>query len=278
MLYSGKADEFLRLTELTPENKNILFDNFESSLTLLWNTDDNLTIVLDNQTHHLSKDEIIFLTQVHKIDSIELTSARLLRFNRAFYCVVEHDNDVSCKGVLFFGASKIPTITISGEDFERFDMLWKMFRLEMSTKDTLQIDMLQTMLKRMLIECVRCLKRNSTFENLETSQSDVVREFYYLVECNFIQHHDVAFYASALNKSPKTLSNLFSIVSNKTPLQIIHERIMLHARRQIQYSDRSIKEIAYDLGYEDIQTFSRFFKNKEGISPIEHRERVKIKS
>jgi AraC-like DNA-binding protein len=52
---------------------------------------------------------------------------------------------------------------------------------------------------------------------------------------------------------------------------------MLHARRQIQYSEKSIKEIAYDLGYEDIQTFSRFFKNKEGISPIEHRDKIKEK-
>ncbi|WP_291131681.1 AraC family transcriptional regulator [Flavobacterium sp. UBA7682] len=278
MKYSGNGGEYLALTELTEDNKNILFDNFESSLSLLWNTDDYLRIEIDNETHILEKDQIIFLTQLHKIDDIALTSARLLRFNRTFYCVVEHDNDVSCKGVLFFGAATIPRISIAEEEFEKFDMLWKMFRLEIATKDTLQIDMLQTMLKRVLIECARILKKSTNYELLETSQSDVVREFYYLVECNFIEHHDVAFYADKLNKSPKTLSNLFSIVSNKTPLQIIHDRIMLHAKRQIQYSDKSIKEIAYDLGYEDIQTFSRFFKNKEGISPIEHREKLKIKS
>ena len=137
--------------------------------------------------------------------------------------------------------------------------------------------MLQTMLKRILIECARVLKKNTNFELLETSQSDVVREFYFLVECNFIEHHDVAYYADKLNKSPKTLSNLFSIVSNKTPLQIIHDRIIIDAKRLIQYTDKTIKEIAYNLGYENIQTFSRFFKNKEGISPIEYREKLKFK-
>jgi AraC-like DNA-binding protein len=48
---------------------------------------------------------------------------------------------------------------------------------------------------------------------------------------------------------------------------------MVHARRQIGYTKLSIKEIAYGLGFEDIQTFSRFFKNKEGVSPLQYRER-----
>jgi AraC family transcriptional activator of pobA len=46
---------------------------------------------------------------------------------------------------------------------------------------------------------------------------------------------------------------------------------MIHARRQINYTNLSIKEIAYELGYDDIQTFSRFFKSKEGMSPMQYR-------
>lgn len=49
---------------------------------------------------------------------------------------------------------------------------------------------------------------------------------------------------------------------------------MIHARKQIAYTQLSIKEIAYDLGYQDLQSFSRFFKNKEGISPAQFREKV----
>jgi AraC-like DNA-binding protein len=51
---------------------------------------------------------------------------------------------------------------------------------------------------------------------------------------------------------------------------------MLHARRQIVYTKLSIKEIAYGLGFEDIQTFSRFFKNRQGISPIQYREKAAL--
>jgi AraC-like DNA-binding protein len=49
---------------------------------------------------------------------------------------------------------------------------------------------------------------------------------------------------------------------------------MMHAKRQIGYTNLSIKEIAHELGYDDIQAFSRFFKSKEGISPVQYREKL----
>lgn len=274
MKYTGKANEFLRLTDLNEDNKNLIFEVNESDLTILWNTDSLLSIVIDNIEYQLLKNEMIFLTEFHVIDAFNFQSARLVRFNRPFYCIIDHDTEVGCKGLLFFGASNVPIVSIPDEEFEKFDILWKMFRLEMTSKDNLQVDMLQIMLQRLLILSARNYKNTTQFDKLEKSQMDIVREYNFLVESNFLKHHDVAYYASLLNKSPKTLSNLFSIVSKKTPLNIIHDRIMLDARKRILYTDKSIKEIAYDLGYEDIQTFSRFFKNKEGISPIEYRVKL----
>ena len=68
-----------------------------------------------------------------------------------------------------------------------------------------------------------------------------------------------------LNKSPKTLSNYFLQQGKGSPLHTIHERIMLEARRLLRYSDKSIKEIAFEIGYENIQPFSRAFRQQEGI-------------
>jgi AraC-like DNA-binding protein len=50
---------------------------------------------------------------------------------------------------------------------------------------------------------------------------------------------------------------------------------MLEARRQLYYTDRTIKEIAYETGFEDIQSFSRFFKGQEGVSPKEYKVKVR---
>ncbi len=77
------------------------------------------------------------------------------------------------------------------------------------------------------------------------------------------------FYAGLLNKSPKTISNIFSLFSKKTPLQVIQERIILEAKRLLYYTDKSIKEIAHHLGFEDAAHFSKFFKNCTSQNPSE---------
>jgi AraC-like DNA-binding protein len=108
----------------------------------------------------------------------------------------------------------------------------------------------------------------------EKIESDIIRQFNFLVEQHFKTKHSVAQYAELLNKSSKTLSNIFSKISSKTPLQYIQERKMLEARRLLRYSDLQIQEVAYEIGYDDIQTFSRFFKKQEGVSPSEFKSNI----
>lgn len=267
-------NEVLSLYELDPGNSDIVYDIHETDMTFIWNVAEQMDITVDKIPFRLGKNQIIFLTEFHKIDHIDVRAARMVRFNQPFYCVVNHDNEVGSKGLLFFGATGVPIITVEESMVRDFELTWEIFRSEMLKTDILQQDMLQAVLKRMLILSVRILRQSNNFSKLDKSQSDIVREFNYLVDKYYAEHHDVAFYASKLNKSPKTLSNLFSLVASRTPLNIIHHRIMIHARRQINYTNLSIKEIAYELGYDDIQTFSRFFKSKEGVSPGQYREKV----
>ncbi len=274
MIFTNNSNEVLQIYDLNPSNSDIIFDVNKTDLTFIWNTGESMEIMVDKTLFKLKKNQIIFLTEFHKIDCIEFETARMVRFNQPFFCIINHDNEVGSKGLLFFGASDIPIVTIEESMVREFDISWEIFCSEIQKVDILQRDMLQSLLKRMLILSVRILRKSNNFNKLENSQSDIIREFNYLVESHFAEHHDVAFYASRLNKSPKTLSNLFSIVSERAPLNIIHDRIMMHAKKQINYSNLSIKEIAYELGYDNIQTFSRFFKSKEGISPVHYRKKA----
>jgi AraC-like DNA-binding protein len=270
----ANSNEILSLYELGPDDASLVYNVCNSDMTFIWNVADRMDITIDKVNFQLSKNQIIFLTEFHRIDSIEIESARMVRFNQPFYCVVNHDNEVGSKGLLFFGATGVPIITVDETVVRDFELSWEIFRAEMYKTDILQQDMLQAMLKRMLILSVRILRQSSNLNKLDKGQGEIIREFNYLVDKHFSEHHNVAFYASKLNKSPKTLANLFALVSNRTPLSIIHDRIMTHARRQINYSNLSVKEIAYELGYNDLQTFSRFFKSKEGMSPGHYREKL----
>jgi AraC-like DNA-binding protein len=265
--YIGINNEFLKLQELR-KGDSISFDkDILSPLLFVWVRGKNSNIIHDSVKVKVENNTILCVSRFDKIKFDNLDNARIIKFNREFYCVLDHDKEVSCKGILFYGTNQLPNFQIPQEELDKFETLWKMFEIEMQSKDELQLEMLQTMLKRFIILCTRMFKSQNQLLQLDNMEIDIVREFNFLVEQNFKTIHSVQDYASLLNKSPKTLSNLFSIVSKKTPLQIIHERKCIEAKRLLRYTDKSIKEIGYEIGFEDIQTFSKFFKKMENTSP-----------
>jgi AraC-like DNA-binding protein len=90
------------------------------------------------------------------------------------------------------------------------------------------------------------------------------REFYCLLDHDYKTQHGVQFYADLLNKSPKTLSNLFSLHKYPPPSKIIQERIVLETKRYLLYTDKTVKEISYLLGFVNPAHFSRFLKKCTG--------------
>jgi len=271
MEFRGKNNEYIQIVEVDSDNCYLLKDFKKSELSLLWFVSDNNRLKIDNVEYAFQQNEIVSLTEFHHIEPIQINRVKLIKWNRDFYCIINHDSEVSCKGLLFFGASTVPVMRPDKEDVETLETVLKMFAIEMQSKDNLQLEMLQMMLKRLLILCTRIYKAKHNYTDT-TANIDIIREYNFLVEQHFKSKHTVNEYAELLNKSPKTLSNLFKKNGEITPLKFIQNRIMLEARRQLTYSDWSVSEIAYDLGFSDIQVFSRFFKGQEGISPQKFKE------
>lgn len=273
MLFLGKAREFLQLDTLCERSCRELQRKEEGALTILWFLKGSSRLEIDGKEVEFNPNQVVFLTEFHHVVPLQLGQVQLLRFNRSFYCILESDSEVGCKGILFFGAAQLPIIQIPESELEMFRAIWDFFLHEMKSRDNLQVAMLQLMLKRVIILCTRLFKAQHKYPAL-AQESDLIRAFNFLVEQHFREYHKVAEYAELLYKSPKTLSNVFSKVGTKTPMQFIQDRIMLEARRLLLYSDKPVKEIAYDLGFESNQAFSRFFKTNEGISPGRFRKNV----
>lgn len=271
MEFHGKDNEYLRLEIVKPQNSEILALARERSLTVLWFKSGVNELYVDGEEYVFKKNQVAFFTEFHKVNPKKIDSIRYLRFNQDFYCVQDNDIEVACKGMLFFGASELPVVDIPDDDLITLDTVWSLFNLEIQSPDHMQMQMLQMMLRRFLILCARMYKKQANYPQ-EKIESDIVRDFNFLVATNFKTKHTVADYAAMMNKSAKTISNIFSKIGAKTPLQYIHDRKLLEARRLLQYSDLQVQEIGYEIGYNDIQTFSRFFKNHLGISPSKFKE------
>ena len=277
MEFFGTSQEYLLVTNYTSLDAKKINENNTSTLSVLWNRNKDTNLLIDNVNYVLKTNEMIFLTEFHNVDISEIDEISIIRFNRDFYCIGNHDSEIGCKGVLFFGASQVPIIYLDDENKNKFEILWNVFLTELKSKDELQIEMLQMLLKRLLILATRLYKLQNKVLNIQDSKFDTIRDFNYLVEMHFKSKHTVSEYASIMNKPAKSLTNLFAVHIDKSPLQIIQDRIFLEARRILMYSDKSIKETTYELGFEDIQSFSRFFKNKQGISPRDFRENKEFK-
>ncbi len=246
--------------------------SIDGQLSIYWFEEDDNCLIIDAKDYVFNKNQLICLTSMHKVIVQKLGKVKYLRFNAPFFCILNHDSEVGCKGILFFGSSNLPLLNPSVEDLTILETVWKMILIEMESRDNLQLEMLQMMLKRLLILCTRIYKSQENYQAIDNIQTDIVREFSFLVEQHFKEKHSVSEYADLLNKSPKTISNLFKKVSDKSPLQIIQNRIMIEVRRMLRYTELPISEIGYQVGYQDIQSFSRFFKKHEGVSPSQFRE------
>jgi AraC-type DNA-binding domain-containing proteins len=79
--------------------------------------------------------------------------------------------------------------------------------------------------------------------------------------------------ANELHISPTYLSSLLKSITGQTAQQIIHEKLIEKAKEKLSTTNLSVSEIAYELGFEHSQSFSKLFKSKTNQSPIEFRER-----
>lgn len=259
-------------------------DNYEKDLShlskrtdtikILWNSSDELLdILIDNIEIQLLPNQITTITFFQHFELPKgQAPLRAFAFNKGFYCIEQHDEEVSCNGIIFFGTQDLPIVTLDKTEQYKFNLLYEVFLDEFSTHDKIQGEMLQVLLKRIIIKITRLAKKQLITKELKSNQVDTIRQYNFLVDIHFKEKKQVADYAALLNKSPKTLSNLFAIYKSKSPLRIIHERIILEARRLLYYTDYTVTEIAYELGFDEVTAFSKLFKKITKISPSKFKE------
>ncbi|TDE15632.1 helix-turn-helix domain-containing protein [Dyadobacter psychrotolerans] len=82
----------------------------------------------------------------------------------------------------------------------------------------------------------------------------------------------VQYVAETLNLSPNYLSGLLKVLTGQSTQQHIHDKLIEKAKEQLSVTGLSVSEIAYELGFEHPQSFSKLFKTKTNLSPLEFRQ------
>ncbi|MFL9485099.1 helix-turn-helix domain-containing protein [Chitinophagaceae bacterium LWZ2-11] len=248
-------------------------DRFNKYFTIAWNPTESQTVTIDGTEHEFPANSLLTLLFNQSFSFEDSSSIVAWQFNREFYCIIDHDSEVSCVGFLFSSTDHL-FVKLSDPAPQKLQLLSDVFIEELKTTDHIRNEMLLVLLKRLIIYVTGLAKSGYVpTQKLQDEKFHLIRKFNLLVEANFKSEHSVSFYAQQLFKSPKTLSNIFAIYNSKTPSQIIQERITAEAKRLLLYTDKSVKHITFELGFEDVPYFSNFFKKNAGISPSDFRSR-----
>ncbi len=216
--------------------------------------------------------------QYLEIQSARQDDAFLIHYNRDFYCIQIHDEEVACDGLLFNNIFEIPKVDLLEDELKTVSQLFNQINDELNFQDRSSEEMIRTYLKQIIIRATRQWKKQNLQNeelNLISTEQDFFRNFSRLVDIHYKEKHSVADYADLLNLAPKTLSNKFHKLNLENPNEMIKNRIILEAKRLLLYSELSIKEIAYQLGYEDPAYFNRMFAQKSGKTPAVFRKEIK---
>lgn len=125
-----------------------------------------------------------------------------------------------------------------------------------------------------LISMVEAEKKRNIPVNSEiiSSQITAFNNFLRILEANFRRDEGVSFYADKMNMSERNLNLICKNNFQKSVSEIIETRKLIEAKRMLLYSDKSVSEIGYELGYNEKSYFTRVFHARMEITPTRFRE------
>ncbi len=213
--------------------------------------------------------------QVHQFLKAESVDAYVLRFTDDFRPADHEESKLHFIDVMFNNVRTIPVLQIDPDQVAMFDSLFSMIMREYEAPEAFGGQaVLRHLLYVSLIKIGQAVgERIDSYDDTDT-RDDLFKSFLALLEERFRTHHDVSYYAAELAITPRQLSERTKRVMGKTAKQVIEDRVTLEAKRNLRFTNKSIKSIAYELGYDDPSYFSKVFKRVTSQTPQDFMDRL----
>lgn len=233
----------------------------------------------DVSEYELRKDQLLCFSpyQPFLIQAESGLQGVAVHFHSDFFCIVKHQKEVSCNGVLFNNIYEPPFVLLAEKERDDLLAILEDMKKELAESNLAQHELIVSYLKIFLIQTTRIKLKQSSKGNLaieDKSEPFLLQSLKDAIEKNFKEKHSPSDYANLLNTNARNLASLSKKYFDKTITNLITERIIIEAKRELYLTSKSIREIAFDLGFSDEFYFSRFFKNCTDISPSLYRETV----
>lgn len=237
---------------------------------LIWISKGVAIFHIDFRKIIIKENEILVIAagQVCQFDTVSHYAGKMILFTDSFFTVTEIDSNFLHTAEILNPINLNQTVILDKQIIRKIISL--MDNELNLPKDDYQAGIAQSYLRIILLETERKLKCSHPpiLDNLG-------REFYNAVEKHFKVHRNNEFYINLLGVNEKSLSKEVKKLSGKTPKMYLDSRTILEAKRLLSYSNLSVKQIGFELGFDEATNFNKFFRKHTEITPIQFRNSSK---
>ena len=282
LVYNGAPMPFvIKTMEEIDEEAGGIADNphRHNYYTIIWSITATGKHIIDFNEYNIESYSIFFVSpdQVHQIITDPKPTGYVILFTPEFLEKNSIRNDFIANLKLFKKSDETPPLQPSGHMIKTLKPFAEQMLDAFHNKGDMYMESIGAYLKLFLIECNgHCsLFPGSNTQIIEVGKT-IVKNFKTIVEQNYNRSHQVKFYADSLNVTPNYLNEVIKSSINVSAKDFIQNRLILEAKRMIIFTEKSGKEIGFDLGFEDPSHFSKFFKSNTGQSLQDFKQSISI--
>lgn len=238
------------------ENPDVQWPHRHDFYSIVWFTDSRGINVIDFEEYEIKANRLFIMQpgQIHNWSYDKGSKGYILVFDRHFISELPLD----LQDVIF--------IDLPHENSVHIELLLENLIDELNTGDKLSEKIILSGISYLLDQLRRFAEG---LRHNESIKPEIVLKFLSLINYTISENLSVKAYADKLNLSTDKLNEICKEHYGKTPKTIILDKKILEAKRLLYFTNLSVKEIAFRLGFEDSSYFSRVFRQKTTLSPTD---------
>lgn len=267
--------EIIDLAQLYTNNKQTITKIHRADFYhIIWFRKGNTVHFVDFEEIKIEPETILVLNKnvIHCFSDNENVEGTVILFTDRFFSKSKEDAEYLQSNFLFHSLFSISRISLCKQKDVFIQFLDLMTQEVSFHNDSFQSEILRNHLHNTLL----IIERGMQGEEKKLFKSKALKDAYMfssLLENNFKSEKTVHYYAKEINITEKKLIQSTLLITGKTPKDLIINRVVLEAQRQIVFTNKSIKEIAYDLGYDEPTNFIKFFRKQCETTPLDFRNK-----
>jgi len=230
--------------------------------------------IIDDKEYEVKPNSIHFISpnHVHYLKIKKGTKGYVCMFKKELF-FINNESKIFLEGVdLLSNWNENPIVEFEAVRYEEMASVMELLCIEYAEHQNRKYEVILMFLKVFLIKASRLYTRSQ--KTAIGSKERLINQFLGLMEKNHSAAISINFYAREMEITPVYLNRIIREKYNKSVSDFVNEKTILEAKRILQFSSDSVKEIAFQLGFEDPSYFSRFFRHHLGFTPLSYRKKV----